>query len=134
MNKNNKFDIHKLKGKLRKIRDWMKENHFPPALLFFLMGLISSIWFLIRVIPKPSRAGYPCMQVAAPFISGFVVYLLSLGTTYLAFRKVKQNILRSRYLAAGSFLLAALVASVISITNGIQNSFAENLEIGRAHV
>ena len=76
-NRINKFNIFKFKGKLMKISDWMKDHHFPPALLFFLMGIISTVWFLIRVIPKPSRAGYPCMKVAAPFMSGFIMYLLT---------------------------------------------------------
>ena len=56
------------------------------------MGILSTIWFLVRVIPKPSRATYPCMQVAAPLMSGFVVYLLSLGGISLAFRKAEQGI------------------------------------------
>jgi hypothetical protein len=120
MNKKNKFDICKLKGKLSKIRDWMKAHHFPPKLLFYLMGIISTIWFLIRVIPKPYRAGYPCMQVAAPFMSGFVIYLLSLGGITLALRKARQNLYRARYLATGSFLLVALVCLVFSLTHGVQ--------------
>jgi hypothetical protein len=70
-----RFDISGLKGKPGKMRDWMSEHHFPPKLLFFLMGIISTIWFLIRVIPKPGRAAYPCMRVAAPFMSGFILYL-----------------------------------------------------------
>ena len=35
---------------------------------------------------KPSRAAYPCMKVAAPIMSGFVLYLLSLGGITLIFR------------------------------------------------
>ena len=45
--------------------------------LFWGLGLFSTIWFLVRVIPKPSRANYPCMQTAAPLMSAFVMYLLS---------------------------------------------------------
>ena len=104
----------------------MNTHHFPPKLLFFLMGIISTLWFLIRIIPKPSRATYPCVQVAAPFMSGFVIYLLSLGGATLALRKTKQNISRARYLAAGSFLIVALVSLGISITHGIQNSYANS--------
>ena len=74
-----KFDISKLKGKLGKIRDWMVKHHLPPKVLFLVMGIISTVWFLMRVIPKPTRATYPCMQVAAPFMSGFVTYLLAVG-------------------------------------------------------
>ena len=129
MIKEKKFNILKLKGKLSKIRDWMKDHHFPPGLLFFFMGIISTIWFLIRVIPKPSRAGYPCMQVAAPFMSGFVIYLLTLGGITLALQKAKQNIFRARYIAAGSFLLVALCSLVISLTNGIQNASASTLAV-----
>jgi hypothetical protein len=74
-----RFDISKLKGKLGKMRDWMESYHIPCQLIFFVMGIVSTIWFLIRVIPKPSRATYPCMQVAAPFMSGFITYQGSLA-------------------------------------------------------
>ncbi len=127
MNSGSRFDIHKLKGKLSKVRDWMKDKHFPPRVLFFLMGGISTIWFLIRVIPKPSRATYPCMRVAAPIMSGFVVYLISLGGITLALRKARQSFFRARYIAAGSFILAALVVMVFSLTRGINNANAASL-------
>jgi hypothetical protein len=126
MNKRIKFDIFKLKGELSKIRDWMNDHHFPPRLLFFVMGIISTVWFLVRVIPKPSRATYPCMQVAAPIMSGFVVYLLSLGGITFALRKARQNLYRARYIAAGSFVLAALVSVVISLSHGMQFASASS--------
>ena len=125
----NRFDIQKLKGKLGKIRDWMRILHFPPFLLFITLGIISTIWFLIRVIPKPSRATYPCMQVAAPLMSGFVVYLLSLGGITLALRKVKQSMISARYIAAGSFLIVAVAGLIFTLTHGIQNSSANTLPV-----
>lgn len=123
----NKFDIEKLKGKLSRIRDWMKKHHVPPVMLFLLLGIISTLWFLLRVIPKPSRASYPCMQVAAPFMSGFVVYLLSLGGITLALRKAKKSFYSARYWAAGAFIVVAFAGMIFSITNGIQNSIASTL-------
>jgi hypothetical protein len=42
-----------------------------------LTGLASLIWFLIRVIPKPTRAAYPCQRMAVPLASGFIVWGLS---------------------------------------------------------
>ena len=42
-------------------------------LLLWGLGLSSTLWFLIRVIPKPSRAYYPCMQAAAPMMSALYV-------------------------------------------------------------
>jgi hypothetical protein len=127
MERKNGVTFLKLKFSLNEIRDWMMGHKFPPRLLLLIMGIISTLWFLIRVIPKPSRATYPCMQVAAPFMSGFVVYLLSLGGITLAFRKAKQNIFRGRYVATGLFVLCALVGLIISLTHGMQNSFAGNL-------
>ena len=32
-----------------------------------IIGISATYGFLVRVIPKPSRARYPCMQAAAPF-------------------------------------------------------------------
>jgi hypothetical protein len=52
--------------------------------MFPLMGLASLIWFLVRVTPKPSRAHYPCMKVAAPIASSFVVYMTGLTATQLS--------------------------------------------------
>jgi hypothetical protein len=120
----NKFDIVKLKGKLGRMRDWMNAHHFPPKLLFFLLGIISTVWFLIRVIPKPARATYPCMQVAAPFMSGFVVYLLSLGGITLALKKAGKNLMQARYIAAGLFIIAAATGFVFTLTNSTDLSIA----------
>ena len=125
MNKR-KFDIQKLKVNLNKVRDWLSNHHVPPSLLFVVTGIVSTIWFLLRVIPKPSRATYPCMQVAAPLMSGFVVYLLSLGGAAMAFKKVKQNIQRSKYLAALVFLMIALSGIIVSLSNNNQSTFAIN--------
>ena len=115
-----KFDIQQLKGNLSKIRDWMKEHHFPPKLLFIIMGIVSTIWFLIRVVPKPSRATYPCMQLAAPLMSGFIVYLLSLGGFAIALKKVGQNLTKTKYVAAAAFIMIAVVCLMISLTQDIQ--------------
>lgn len=120
----NKFEVAKLKGKLCKIRDWMSKHNLPSRLTFYLLGIISTIWFLVRVIPKPSRASYPCMKVAAPLMSGFVVYLLTLGGITIALRKAKQNVFRARYIAAGLFLCAAITGLFITITNGSQDASA----------
>ena len=46
--------------------------------IFLLTGLVSLVWFLVRVIPKPSRATYPCQRMAAPLASGFVAWLLGI--------------------------------------------------------
>ena len=42
---------------------------------FPLLGLAALIWFLIRVIPKPSRISYPCQRAALPVAIGFLGFL-----------------------------------------------------------
>ncbi len=102
----------------------MKKYHFPAKWWFLILGITSTVWFLIRVIPKPSRAAYPCMRAAAPVMSGFVVYLLSLGGITLALRKARLNILRARYISGSLFILVALAGLVISISHDTSFSFA----------
>jgi len=124
-----KFDISKLRGRLSQIRNWLEAHKLPAKLLFIATGVISTIWFLIRVIPKPSRAAYPCMRVVAPVMSGFVVYLLSLGGIALFIHKARKNFLRARYLASGSLVAAALVVLAIFMIQNSQESSATGLMV-----
>jgi hypothetical protein len=61
-----------------------------PVTSFYLAGISSTIWFLIRVIPKPSRATYPCMRAAAPFMSAFIIYLIGIWGSALL-NRAKKN-------------------------------------------
>lgn len=80
---------------------------------FILTGIATTIWFLIRVIPKPQRAAYPCMRVAAPVMSGFIIYILSLVGSIAAIRKAKMHFIRSNYLYGIFFILIAVAGLVI---------------------
>lgn len=51
------------------------------------LGLISLIWFLVRVIPKPSRATYPCQRAAFPMASAFVIWVIAVLGSAAAWRK-----------------------------------------------
>jgi hypothetical protein len=82
-------------------------------LTFITMGIASTVWFLLRVIPKPSRATYPCMRVAAPMMSGFVIWLLSISGAIASFRKAKFHFGKSNYLYASLFMAAAVLFSAI---------------------
>lgn len=79
-------------------------------LLLPLLGLASLIWFLVRVIPKPSRALYPCQRAATPILSGFVAWIIGsltgLFPSILAFNKGKQQLRRTRL--APAFILFAM--------------------------
>lgn len=100
----------------KRFKSWkakLDEWSVPAKISFFVLGIISTVWFLIRVIPKPSRAAYPCMRTAAPFMSAFVIYLLSFSGAFLAFRKAKDSFYKSKYFMTGIFAIAAIISSVI---------------------
>ncbi len=73
-----------------------------------VLGLFSLLWFLIRVVPKPSRATYPCQRVAFPLASSFIIWLLGMSGSAVAFRKAKSSFVRSRY-------VVGLLCIVVSI-------------------
>jgi len=80
-----------------------------------LFGLLSLIWFLARVIPNPNRATYPCMRVAAPLASSFVIWVLGIGVAAVAMRMARKQIRAVRYVRAGLCVLAAGAAVWIGI-------------------
>jgi hypothetical protein len=81
--------------------------------LFPVLTLLTLVWFLVRVIPKPARAGYPCQQVGSPIAFGGIAYLLSSCGLVAAFRNARKFLYRHRYLAAGACLLIGLLCSII---------------------
>ena len=86
-------------------------------ILFFLIGIFSLIWFLIRVIPKPSRATYPCMKAAMPIASSFVIYLLSLSGSFLLFKKIISKARTRQFWYASILLLVVIALSTTAIIN-----------------
>ncbi|MDP1621299.1 MAG: DUF362 domain-containing protein [Bacteroidales bacterium] len=105
----------------------------PPKLIFFALGALATIWFLVRVIPKPSRAAYPCMQATAPFMSGFVLYLISLGGVVKAFKHSRSLFAGSKYALAFLFLIIAGFLWFISNTSLPVISRAGNIKSGAGY-
>ncbi|MBK9389602.1 MAG: hypothetical protein IPN68_05180 [Bacteroidetes bacterium] len=101
------FDIRKQRGKI----------------VFLALGIISTIWFLIRVIPKPSRASYPCMRASAPFMSGFIIYLISVWGAVMISRRPNLKRVNIRYISA--FMLVFSVIAVMAITPS-EKAFTED--------
>jgi len=83
-------------------------------------GLVSLVWFLVRVVPKPSRATYPCQRVAFPLASGFVAWVVGLAASWAAFSTARLSLAKGRYVLAlfclGVSLGAVLLA--LSVTGG----------------
>ncbi len=79
------------------------------------MGFASLLWFLVRVIPKPSRAAYPCQRIAFPMASGFVVWVLALLGSAFAWRKARDR--QARHWKAFLWGAAAIAASALVLVS-----------------
>lgn len=80
-------------------------------LFFPIIGFLALVWFLVRVVPKPSRASYPCQKAAAPIAASFVVWLAGGLGAAVFLKKAGKKIRQSKYISAGA--LAALGLAVI---------------------
>lgn len=93
----------------------MKSKNLLPRILFIVSGIGATLWFLIRVIPKPSRATYPCQRAAFPVASAFVIWLSGLIASSVLFRKSRRLLLQSVRPAAILAGAAALIVFTLSI-------------------
>lgn len=100
---------------------WKK--HYP-----IVFGFLALCWFLIRVIPKPTRAAYPCQRAAFPIASAFVIWLISLFSTALFYvrlrRSLKEHKLAYTFTVIGLFGICFIILSAV---NPFDNLFAGNL-------
>jgi len=103
-------------------------------ILFPLFGIGALIWFLVRVIPKPSRATYPCMRVAYPIASSFVIYILGLTVSAFAFGKIREHWPKARYWAAICFFLLAIIISFITFQSDRPPVYANTINIDTANM
>jgi len=111
----------------------LKQNLYK--IIFPLIGLLSLIWFLIRVIPKPSRASYPCMRAAFPFASAFFVWLIGLSGSILLIRRARalfrvtrifQGVLIAGLAVLVYYLAIAVFPGSSSFASGIQDKLGIN--------
>ncbi|MDZ7375949.1 MAG: DUF362 domain-containing protein [candidate division KSB1 bacterium] len=118
-----------------------KFKRLTGRIVFPILGLASLIWFLVRVIPKPSRAAYPCMKVAFPIASGFVTWLMGLMASVSAFKLAKQRFQQAHYWAMGLFIVTGAIAGFFTLTQMSQRAassiaynyyFPANQPIGQA--
>jgi len=94
-----------------------KKKHHWARWILPITGLSAFVWFLVRVVPKPSRATYPCQRVAMPLASGFVAWLVGLVVSVMACKKAKQLLKESRVALACLCLVIAGAAGIVSLTN-----------------
>lgn len=93
-------------------------------IFFFILGILASVWVIIQLIPKPSRANYPCMKVAFPIATSFILYLSGLFTSVLFFKKARKKFNENKFLVGATFLLAAIVSLSMALLNNNENASA----------
>ena len=92
----------------RASRLWLK-------LALLAAGAIALGWFLVRVIPKPSRASYPCQRAAFPLASGFVLWLSASMAGLFALSRLRRGLPRLRFVTAALSFAAIAVWSVSTV-------------------
>ena len=85
--------------------------------IYPIIGLAALIWFLIRVIPKPSRATYPCQRAAFPIASSFVIYLMGLLGAAAIFRRAQHRIKQARYVLAAACMVVGMTVFFFTISS-----------------
>jgi len=108
------------------------ESFGQTKLAFIITGILATCWFLIRVIPKPSRAAYPCMKASAPVMSAFVIYLIGLASTIYIFKEKKGKLLLLKSVLGIVFVVALLFSFNTSQSLVDASYFEPNAPIGVA--
>ncbi len=79
------------------------------------LGIAATAWFLLRVIPKPSRASYPCQRAALGTMTGFFVWLTGLVGPAVVFRRSLKGMRRLRLGATALGCAAAITGAAWAI-------------------
>jgi hypothetical protein len=116
-------------GKLISLKNRLVSFKLSSKAVFILMGIASTAWFLVRVIPKPQRAGYPCMRAAAPIMSGFVIYLITLGGAVLLFKKSFSRLKQGHYISALVAFAGCIILAVVFTIKDSSEIFSSPNEI-----
>ena len=95
----------------------LKTGKRKTLLLWIVIGIASVIWVLIRVVPKPSRATYPCQKVAQPLAAGFIAWLLGLIGSSLIIRKARRLFKRKQYVIGAICFVAAIVLYFVTLSD-----------------
>jgi len=82
-------------------------------ILFPLIGIAAIVWFLVRVIPKPTRAEYPCQKAAIGIGGSFIAYLISLIASFGIFTKLRKNHSILAYLSVFVFVVVGATIVVV---------------------
>jgi hypothetical protein len=114
----------------------MERNHVKPAtdpashdapqtprhwrVAGLVAGALAALWFLVRVVPRPSRAAYPCQRAAAPAAFGFLAWFFwgtaAVGIGGALRHRVRRAVGPALLVLAGSGGVLAIIAACKSST------------------
>lgn len=108
----------------RRVLEWGRKRSWR-AWLLPILGLCSLLWFLVRVIPKPSRATYPCQRAAFPVASSFVIWVMAVLGSSFAWRQ--SRLPRVRWWRACLWCAAALgMGALVVASLPVFRAWADN--------
>jgi hypothetical protein len=113
------------------------KKHSWFFLTFPVAGFLSLVWFLVRVVPKPSRAAYPCQRVAAPLAGSFLLWIPGALASVAIFRHLRKTLVQPRRNLAIAALIAALALGAVILGTlperpALADNQAPNSPIGMA--
>ncbi len=109
---------------IQKSISFFKKKQYTAKIYFFIIGSLSTIWFLSRIIQKPSRITYPCMQATAPIMSAFLLWVFNVAVTVFSFQKAKAKWGQSKYTFAVVFFVVAFVSGSFLVLQNSKYGFA----------
>ncbi|MFC2083580.1 DUF362 domain-containing protein [Bacteroidota bacterium] len=89
-----------------------------------VIGFLSFMWILFRIISKPSRINYPCVRSAMPFASSFILWVIGILSSAFLLKNIKKHLTNKSYLAAS--MVGIFMIGVLAITE-FSESFAEQV-------
>jgi hypothetical protein len=103
-------------------RLWEKMTSWK-GIWFHVAGIIAIIWFLVRVVPKPTRAQYPCQQVAMSISLGYIAFWGIMFTGLVVWmRKAKTKFMKTTPALLASFVVLFTITGAVFATNYFNQS------------
>ncbi len=106
---------HKLFVTFSDIKVTFKPGKNAIKLYSLLIGFLALLWFLIRVIPKPHRASYPCQRAAFPIASAFVIWISGTFFSKGIMRKAYKSLKAKYFLQSFVLGVLAIVVFLVSV-------------------
>jgi len=84
------------------------KNILNNTILFWVLGFLALVWFILRTGTNPKRLTYPCQRAAFPLASAFLISVVTVVAGFVIFRKVFRF---------SAFLVLILFISIFNISS-----------------